>query len=212
MHLIPTQQEVIELLRRTGALREGHFECLNGLHTGKYLDVALALRCYQDQKTLSVALSRLLRGNPEIRAVLSELSIVTVTTAGLPIAWSLCEALRAHRVYWAEKETRRSPMRFRQFLEQVPGEKVVLVDDVLRAGRLIAEARQFIESRGAEVLAIAVAVHQPTPQTLSFGSLPVYSLARLEATYYADPAGCELCRQGIPLVRQECVATAIGVS
>ena len=32
MHLVPTQGEVIELLRRTGGLRKGHFEYPNGLH------------------------------------------------------------------------------------------------------------------------------------------------------------------------------------
>jgi orotate phosphoribosyltransferase len=210
MHLVPTQDEVIELLRQTGALRGGHFECLNGLHTDKYLDVALALRCYRNQKTLSVGLSRRLREHPEIRAAIPELSIVTVTPAGLPIAWGLCEALCARQVYWAEKEKRDLPMRFRQFLEQAPGERVVLVDDVLRAGRLLSQARELIESRGAEVMAVAVIVHQPTPQTISLDPLPVYCLARLDATYYSEPAECELCRQGIPLERQ-CVDMGIGV-
>jgi orotate phosphoribosyltransferase len=210
MHLVPTQDDVIELLRRSGALRDGHFECMNGLHTDRYLDMALALRGYRHQKTLSVGLSRLLRENSEIRAVLSELSIVTVTTAGLPIAWGLCEALRARKVYWAEKAGRDMPMRFRQFLEQVPGERVILVDDVLRAGRLLSEARGLIESRGAQVMAVAVVVNQPTPQTLSLDPLPVFSLARLDATYYSEPGQCELCRQGVPLERQRLTA-AIGL-
>ena len=169
MHLIPTQSETIELLRRTGALRSGHFEILNGLHTDTYLDIALAIRDYKNQKSLSVALSRRLREQPEIRAVIGELSIVAVTTGALPIAHGLCEALRARQVYWAEKEDSSQPMRFRQFLEQSPGEKVILVDDVLRAGRMVREARQLVESRGAQVLAVAVAVHQPTPQSAGVG-------------------------------------------
>ncbi len=211
MRLVPTPAEVIDLLRQSGALRSGHFECLNGLHTDTYLDMALALRCYTHQKMLSVGLSRLLREQPEIRAVLPELSIVTVTTAGLPIAWGLCEALCARQVYWAEKPSHEAPLRFRQFLEQTSGEKVVLVDDVLRAGRLIAEARELVESLGAEVVAVAATVHQATPCPVDFGSLPVYTLARLESTYYAAPPLCGLCRQGIPLVLQECAARSIGV-
>ena len=64
MHLVPTQEEVIALLRETGALRDGHFEYPNGLHANEYLQVALALRYYQVARTLSVGLSRLLRANP----------------------------------------------------------------------------------------------------------------------------------------------------
>lgn len=208
MHLVPTQQEVVDLLRSTGALRDGHFEVVNGLHTDKYLDVALTLRCYRHQKTLSVALSRLLREQADIRAIVPELSIVAVTTAALPIAWGLCEALRAKQVYWAERESPRSPMQFRQFLEQIPGEKVVLVDDVLRAGSILKEVRTVIEARGAEVLAAAAIVLQPMPGTVRC-DLPVFSLARVN-TYYAEPAACELCRQGLPLERQESVTSAIG--
>ena len=56
MHLVPTQEEVIELLRLTGGLRKGHFEYPNGLHTNEYLQVALTMRHYQSAKILSVGL------------------------------------------------------------------------------------------------------------------------------------------------------------
>src|SRR6478752_1583602 len=127
MHLLPTPDEVVRVLRDTGALRDGHFEYPSGMHSNEYLQVPLALRYYQHARTLSVALSRLLRANSEIRAMISELSIVTPATGGLPVAYGVCEALRAHQVYWAEKNGQ--SMRFRQFMEQTPGENVVLVDD-----------------------------------------------------------------------------------
>ena len=71
MHLIPTQEEVVQLLRQTGALREGHFEYPNGMHGNEYLQVALAMRYFQHAKTLSVGLSRQLRSHPEIRAIIA---------------------------------------------------------------------------------------------------------------------------------------------
>jgi len=201
MELVPTQDEVLALLRETGALQSGHFECLNGLHTDVNLETALAMRYHRHAKTLSVGLSRKLRGNPELRALIPELSIVSATPAGLPVAYGLCEALRAGQVYWAEKDSRDQPMRFRQFLEPVRGEKVVLVDDLLRSGMLLTEARKLLEARGAEVVAMAVLVYQPTPQTRTFGSLPLYCLAKIEAGYYADAGSCELCRRNVPLHR-----------
>jgi len=199
MHLVPTQDDVVELLRRTGALREGHFQYPNGLHSNEYLQVALAMRYYQYAKTLSVGLSRLLRANAEIRAIIPELSIVTPATGGLPVAYGVCEALRAHQVYWAEAEDGSGQLRFRQYLEQVPGEKVILVDDILRTGKKLTEMKLLLEANGAHVLALAVIVYQPTPKTPDFSPLPLYYLAKLEASYYSDANSCELCRQGKPI-------------
>ncbi|PWT97535.1 MAG: phosphoribosyltransferase [Terriglobia bacterium] len=199
MHLIPKDNEVVSVLRETGALRVGHFEYSNGMHANEYLQVPLAMRYYQYQRMLSVGLSRLLRANPEIRAIIPQLSIVAPATGGLPVAYGICEALRAKQVYWAEREHNGEPLRFRQYLEQHPGEKVVLVDDILRTGNKLTELKSLLESRGAEVMGLAVIIYQPTPTTYDFGSLPLYYLAKLDASYYFDGGHCDLCKRGLPL-------------
>jgi len=200
MELIPTNEEVIAMLRETGALREGHFEYPNGMHANEYLQVALAFRYYQHAKVLSVGLSRRLRADPEIRAMIKELSIVCPSnTAGLPIAYGVAEALRVQQIYWAEKDTEASPMRFRQFLEPVKGEKVLMVDDILRSGNRLTELRTLLESRGARVVGLAVAVYQPNPTVAQFGTLPLFHLAQKDAMYYKDASSCELCLKGTPV-------------
>jgi orotate phosphoribosyltransferase len=199
MQLIPTQEEVIALFRESGALRDGHFAYPTGLHSNEYLQVPLALRHYQYQRMLSVALSRLLRENTEIRAMMPELSIVAPATAGLPVAFGVCEAIRAKQVYWAEREHDNEPLRFRQYLQPEPGEQVVLVDDILRTGNKLSELKRLLESAGAIVVALAVLVYQPAPTIVDFGQLPLYYLAKLEATFYADAGHCDLCRRGEPI-------------
>ncbi len=199
MHLTPTQDEVVRVLRETGALRDGHFEYPSGLHSNEYLQVPLAMRYYQHARTLSVGLSRLLRANSEIRAMIPELSIVAPATAGLPVAYGVCEALRSKQVYWAEEMESGGPLKFRQYLEQYAGEQVVLVDDILRSGSKLSEMKTLLESRGAKVVGMAVVIYQPTPKTRDFGDLPLYYLAKLDASYYTDAAHCELCKQGMPL-------------
>ena len=97
--------KIVRILRETGALRDGHFLYPNGLHSNEYLQVPIAMRYYQHAKMLSVGLSRLLRANSEIRAMIPELSIVSPATGGLPVAYGVCEALQAKRVYWAERES-----------------------------------------------------------------------------------------------------------
>jgi len=188
MQLIPTEDEVIALLRETGALRSGHFQFPNGLHSDCYLQVALAMRRYETAKILSVALSRKLRAHPEIRAIIPELSVVAPATGGLPVAYGVCEALRARQVYWAERSDDGGPQRFRPYLAPAKGEKVLLVDDILRSGRKLTELRALIESYGAAVVGLAVMLYQPNPETPDFGDLPFYYLAKLDAMYYWDSA------------------------
>ncbi|MEO8662805.1 MAG: phosphoribosyltransferase family protein [Bryobacteraceae bacterium] len=185
MHLVPTQEEVLKLLRDTGALRDGYFEYPNGLRATKYLQVALAMRHFQTAKILSVGLTRLLRANQEIRAIIPELSIVAPATGGLPVAYGVCEALRANQVYWAEAGEG-GALRFRQFLEIAKGEKVLLVDDILRTGKKLTELKALVESQGGEVVGLAVIVYQPTPETPNIGALPFYYLAKLDGEYYSD--------------------------
>lgn len=198
MHLVPTNDEVIQMLRETGAMRDGHFEYPNGMHANGYVQVALAFRFYQDAKILSVGLSRKLRADSEIRAMIKELSIVCPGT-GVPIAYGVCEALRAHQVYWADQNGDDQPMQFKQFIQPAAGEKVLLIDDILRSGRRLTELRNLVEGYGAEVVGVAVAVHQPNPDITSFGNLPIFSLAQLEGVYYKDAGCCDLCQNGLPL-------------
>jgi orotate phosphoribosyltransferase len=157
------------------------------------------MRYYQYAKTWSVGLSRLVRANPEIRAMIPELSVVSPATGGLPVAYGVCEALQAKRVYWAEREAQDKPLRFRQYIEPLKGEQVLLVDDILRSGRNLVELKSLLESYGATVVALAVIIYQPMPNAVNFGSLPLLHLARLNASYYEDGNSCGLCKNALPL-------------
>ena len=199
MQLVPAQDEVVALLRRTGGLRDGHFEYGNGLHASEYLQVALTMRYYDAAKILSVGLSRRLRAHADIRAMIPELSIVAPATGGLPVAYGVCEALRARQVYWAERENTNEPLHFRQYLEVKPGEKVLLVDDILRSGSKLAQLKTLVEERGGEVVGLAVVIYQPNPSVINFDPLPFYYLAKLDGMYYKDAASCDLCHRGIPV-------------
>lgn len=199
MELIPTNAEVITMLRETGALREGHYEYEGGLHADEYLQVALAFRYFEYAKILSVGLSRRLRADTELRAMIRELSIVCPSTGGLPVAFGVCEALRARQVYWAEQDSETSPMHFRQFLEPAPGEKVLMVDDILRSGKRFTLLRALLESKNVNIVGLAVAVYQPNPNIAKFGDLPIYYLAQMNAMYYRDSSSCDLCKKKVPL-------------
>jgi orotate phosphoribosyltransferase len=197
MDIIPSQEDIISILSASGALREGHFELPGGRHCDRYLQMPLAMRYYQAAKTLSVALSRRLRSDVEIAKHLPRVSIVCPATGGLPVAYGVGEALRAEQIYWAERQPD-GAMQFRQFMQVHEREKIILVDDILRSGRMLKQMIKLIEDNGATVLALGVIVSQPNVDLPDFGPLPIYSLAKLNLSYYENPASCELCRRGMP--------------
>jgi orotate phosphoribosyltransferase len=199
MHLVPTQEEVVALLRRTGGLRDGHFEYPTGMHSNEYMQVPLTMRYYEAAKILNVGLSRLVRAHTDLRALIPELSVVAPATGGLPVAYGVGEALRARQVYWAESDGSGDTLRFRQFLEVLPGEKVLLVDDLFRTGKRLGEVKRLVDAQGGEVVAIAVVVFQPYPHARSFDPLPFYYLAKLDAVYSESAASCDLCKRGVPI-------------
>jgi len=190
--LIPAEGEVLELLKSTGAIRSGHFRYPDGMYSSLYVQVALAMRDYQVAKKLSVALSRKIRQDKEIRAMIPELSVVSPATGGLPIAYGIVEALRANQIYWAEEDIEGKPQRFRQFIEPRPGEKVLIVDDILRSGRKLAKLRKLIIDCGAEVVGVAVMVYQPTLDSSKVEDVPFFYLAKLDAMYYRNASGVKL--------------------
>lgn len=196
--LIPSPQEVLATLRKTGALRTGHFQLSSGMHTDHYVQLPLAMRDARISKMLSVGLSRKLRTDTEIRASLTQLSLVAATIGGLPVAFGISEAVQAKQVYWAEKEGS-LPIRFRPYLEQERNEKVIIVDDIYRSGARVNELRRLCERNGAEVMAVATLIYQPSPDTPPIRDIPFFYLAKLNARFDADSESCDLCGRGIPL-------------
>ena len=198
MDLIPNETEVRAVLEGTGALRQGHFRHPSGTHSDLYLQIPLAMRHFAESKMLSVALSRLLRQDDAVRRAVPNVSVVVPATGGLPVAFGVAEALRASQTYWAEKNEA-GDLELRQFLEIHPGERVILVDDILRTGRKLTQLRALVEKAGAKVLALAVLVHQPFENCAEFPQLPLFKLLTLEPHYW-QAKQCPLCAQGKPVV------------
>ncbi len=190
--IIPSQEEVIRILKETGALRYGQFKYPTGLYSNQYLQIALAMRDFKIAKRLSVALSRKIRQNKELRAMIPHLSVVSPATGGLPVAYGIVEALQANQVYWAEEDIEGRPQRFRQFIEPQKNEKILIVDDILRTGKKLGLLRNLIQDQGAEVVGVAVMVYQPTPVTPAIEDVPFFYLAKLDAMFYQDEQSIQL--------------------
>jgi orotate phosphoribosyltransferase len=194
VQLIPSPEQVTKLLCETGALREGHFEFPTGQHSNHYFQMPLAMRYHGNARVLNVALSRLLRREPEVLAALPKCAVVGPAAGGIPVAFGVREALNADQIFWAEKEGGR--YYFRQYLD-AQGIKCILVDDVVRSGKVITIMIDLIRKAGAEVVAIGSLVHFADTH-LETGGIPYYSLLEVDTHFY-DTSACPLCRAGKPL-------------
>jgi orotate phosphoribosyltransferase len=191
VELIPSRQEVLDLLRKTGALREGHFEFPNGAHSGDYFQMPLAMRYHGNARFLNVALSRLLRMEHEVMAALPDCAIVAPASGGIPVAFGVREALSADQIFWAEKGE--GHYYFRQYLD-ARGLKCILVDDIVRSGKVINYMVKLIRGAGAEVIAIGTLVHFNRAR-LEIGDIPYRSLINVDTEFYR-PEDCPYCKSG----------------
>lgn len=192
--LIPSGEQVLSLLRETGALRDGHIQFPNGSHAAQYFQMPLAMRYHGNARVLNVALSRLLRMEPEVLAALPNCAIVAPAAGGIPVAFGVREALDANQIFWAEKEA--GCYYFRQYLD-AKGLKCILVDDLVRKGNAINYMVDLIHQAGAEVIAIGSLVHVNGAK-LEIGDIPYRSLVNVDFEYF-PPDECPMCKAGVPV-------------
>src|SRR5881392_2944949 len=75
VQLIPSSEEILQILKRTGAFREGHFVHPTGRHSKHYFQMPLAFRYYDTARVLAVALSRKFRIDRDIASQLPKISV-----------------------------------------------------------------------------------------------------------------------------------------
>src|SRR5918997_2438120 len=150
VQLVPSQDEVMEMLKKTGAFREGHFVYPSGKHTPNYFQMPLAFRYYDTARVLAVALSRLLRVEPDVSSVLPKVAIISPGPGGIPVAFGVREALSAEQIYWAEREE--GSRMFRQYVDKGEVHPCVIVDDISRTGDAINETVELVRQLGAKVI------------------------------------------------------------
>ncbi len=84
MELLPSKEEVLKILRETGALREGHFILPTAIHTNFYFQMPLAFRYFDNVRRLCVGLSRLLRVCGPVAMALPDCTVNRPCLRGYP--------------------------------------------------------------------------------------------------------------------------------
>jgi orotate phosphoribosyltransferase len=195
--LIPSSDEVMDILKRTGAFREGHFVYPSGKHTPHYFQMPLAFRYYDTARVLAVALSRLLRIEKEISSALPKIAIISPGPGGIPVAFGVREALSAEQIYWAERED--GQRMFRQYVNAGEVNPCIIVDDIIRTGGALDETVKIVSDLGAKVIGCGTIVRfRGAPDRLG-ADVPIKSLVEFDAKYYDSSDDCADCKRGAPV-------------
>ena len=194
VELIPSQDAVMQILKRTGAFREGHFVYPNGKHSPHYFQMPLAFRYYDTARVLAVALSRKFRLEKDISSQLPKVSVISPSSGGIPVAFGVRDALNAEQIYWAEQE--KGERMFRQYVNQGEVNPCIIVDDIIRTGIAIDETVELVKSLGARVIGCGAIVKFDTaPDEIEGG--PIKSLINFDVRMYESDETCTECKEGV---------------
>ncbi|MDQ1612181.1 MAG: orotate phosphoribosyltransferase [Pyrinomonadaceae bacterium] len=196
VQLVPSQDEVMEMLKKTGAFREGHFIYPSGKHTPNYFQMPLAFRYYDTARVLAVALSRLLRVEPDISSVLPKVAIISPGPGGIPVAFGVREALSAEQIYWAEREE--GKRMFRQYINKGEINPCIIVDDIIRSGDAIRQTVELVRELGARVIGCGTIVRFHDAIDKIDGDIPIKSLVEFDSKFYDSGDECVGCKDGAP--------------
>ena len=183
-----TEAEVLTIFRRSGALLEGHFRLSSGLHSPGYLQCALVLQHPREAEALGAALGQLVRS-------LGVQTVMSPAMGGVVIGQEVGRALGVRAIF-AERAD--GALTLRRGFSLEPGEKVLIVEDVVTTGGSTRETMDVARAAGAVVVgACAIVDRSGGKQGLD---VPFHALLPMDVTTY-QPDDCPLCQQGLPVVK-----------
>jgi orotate phosphoribosyltransferase len=177
-----TEGEVLRLLRRRGAVLKGHFLLSSGRHSEIYVEKA---RVFEDPAVTT-------RLGADIAAWFERIdAVVSPAVGALPLGFAVALAAGARFMYAERTEGR---MALRRGFVLRPGERVLVVEDVVTTGGSAGEVWELVGRLGAHGIAVAALVDR-TSEAVPF---PLRAVVRIEADA-TSPEDCPMCAGGQPV-------------
>lgn len=184
------ESDVLQNLRASGALKEGHFLLSSGRHSDRYVEKFDLLR-------QPAATSRACEGFAEAFRESGADVVAGPTTGGIILAFEVARQLGVAAAY-AERKSDGPGREFRRGTTFAPGTRVLVVDDILTTGGSVRETLQALEAQPVEVVGVGILVDR-SGGSVDFG-VPMRALTTMEIETWA-PEDCPLCARGIPLIK-----------
>jgi orotate phosphoribosyltransferase len=182
------ENEVLNIFKKAGALLEGHFLLTSGLHSPVYWEKFRVLQYPESTAQLCSLIARHYK-DQKIQVVAGP------TTGGVILAFEVAKQLGVRSAFAEKEGTSRV---FRRGFTIKPGERVLIVDDILTTGGSVVEVIKAVNKVSGNIVGIGVMVNR-SDQEIDLGA-PLYSCLKSAATTY-KPDECPLCAERVPLVR-----------
>lgn len=174
-----TRDEILQVFYDSQAILKGHFQLTSGKHANQYMQCAQVLK-YPDKAALLInALKGKLTGQYDL--------VVGPAIGGILVAYEMARQLGVPTLF-TEREN--GKMSLRRGFQIQPGQRVLVVEDVITTGGSVQEAIECVQEAGGTVEEAAVLVDRSGGNHVL--TVPVVSLLEIQLTTY-DPDECPLC-------------------
>ncbi len=178
-----SREEAVKIFSDSGALMEGHFLLTSGRHSNQYMQCAQVLQypSYTEQ------LARHIADKFESDGI--EL-VVGPAMGGIIVSYEVARQLGVPGIFAERKD---GQMEIRRGFTIKPGQKVLVVEDVVTTGGSVREVIDAVKEAGGEVAGVAVLVDRSNG-SVTFGVKQEAVLSMDIQSW--DPAQCPLCQDG----------------
>ena len=183
-----TKADILQMLKDTNAMMEGHFKLTSGYHSQYYLQCARLLQ-YPD---LTFKLISEIPNIIDDKILESTDTVISPAIGGIQFGYLLAYKL-GKKMIFAERKSEK--MEIRRGFEIKKGERFIIAEDVITTGGSVREIIDICNSSGAEVKAVVSIVNRS--ENIDF-NIPYYYLVKFDIDKYS-PDNCPLCKKGIEL-------------
>lgn len=185
-----SEERVVEILKEAGVLLEGHFLLTSGRHSNRYLQCAKIFRNTRYSEELCAAL-----GEKYVDAGVQV--VIGPAMGAVQMAYEVSRSLQCENFFTERGEDGKMTLR-RGFVVE-PGQKVLIVEDVVTTGGSVKEVIDLVKAAGGEVVGVGSIVDR-TGGKIDFG-VPFKAVYSADVTSW-EADDCPLCKTGeLPLVK-----------
>jgi len=181
-----TQERALEIFKEAGVLLEGHFRLTSGRHSNRYLQCAKIFRNTKYSEELCAALAEKYR-NDNIELVIGP------ALGAVQMAYEVSRSLQCENFFTERDEN--GKMALRRGFSVKPGQRVLVVEDVVTTGGSVREVIELVKQSGGIVVGVGSIVDR-TGGKVDFG-IPYQAVVSMEVESW-EPQDCPLCKAGAP--------------
>lgn len=184
-----SRERVLEILKQTEALYEGHFKLTSGNHSDRYIQCAKIFQYAKFSEEICKSIAQNY-SNKNINLVIGP------AIGAIQMAYEVSRHLGVRNIF-AERD-KDGLMKLRRGFTINHGERVLVVEDVTTTGGSVKEVINIVKENGGEIVGVGCIVDRSNG-AIDFGVTFTPAISMDVKVW--PPEQCELCKNGIPIVK-----------